>query len=116
MQHKLEKKKHCYVDTKGIAKATVYTETDDCSIDVTFLIGVTNQGDSHLILARWHHVTQFVNFTKMESVHLYDEIMKLLPHGGFETQRKGGSSGKTEVNQKIFRFLHFPGIFFREKE
>jgi hypothetical protein len=109
-----ENKKHCYMDTKEIAKAAVCTETEDCSLDITFLIGVTNRRDSHLLLARWHHVNEFVNFTKMQSVHLYDEIIKLLPHGGFETQRKGGSLGKTEVNRNIFQFLHFPGNFPRK--
>jgi hypothetical protein len=51
----------------------------------------------------------------MQSVHLYDDIIKLLPHGGFKTQRKGGSSGKTEVNRNIFQFLHFPGNFPRKR-
>jgi hypothetical protein len=53
-----ENKKHCYMDTEEIAKAAVYTETEDCCIDITFLIGVTNRRDSHLLLARWHQPCQ----------------------------------------------------------
>jgi hypothetical protein len=36
---------------------------------------------------------------------LYSALAKLLPKGGFESMRRGGSSGATEVNQNLFNFL-----------
>lgn len=83
----------------------------DC--DLTLLVGTTKTPQSHVLRLRWHNVTAAACMQDGKAMALHQALSKLLPKGGFEAIRRGGSSGATELNAHFFKFLHHNSNFPR---
>lgn len=109
-----KKQKHGHITSDQIASAGLFSDISKEPVDLSIILGQTEGINYHLILARWHSQSKFINFTTAQSMHLYSEVRKLLPSRGFEAHRVGGSSGTTQVNKAFFQFLGTPGNFPRK--
>jgi hypothetical protein len=111
-----ERNKHKHPTVEQLRGATVYEEpTSHSDIGITLLIGESGNGIcDHLLDARWHNIEAFQNLSKANDIELYHDCKKLLPRGGYEAHRSGGSSGVTKVNKEFFNFIHQAGNFPRQ--
>ena len=70
-----------------------------------------------LILMRLHTslASQYFNLCGKDLQKLYERItLKHLSHGGFDIQRRGGSSGTTSVDRNFLKFIRYNGNFPRK--
>lgn len=83
-------------------------------MDVTIITGQFKSSSATsacqaLLLMRFHDIDNAIlHPNKIEK--LYSETLKECSHGGFESQRSGGSSGRISVpDPNFFRFINSPG-------
>ena len=71
---------------------------------------------SVLVLMRIHNRSNTTNPKMSEMIQLYDYITQdgMLRHGGYDSARSAGSSGLTEFNNTMARFLNVPSNFPRK--
>jgi hypothetical protein len=86
----------------------------DC--ELSLLVGTMNTifPQSHALRLRWHKVEAAASMKDGQAMALHAALTKLLPRGGFEAMRQGGSSGATAVNEHFFQFLSHDTSFPRK--
>jgi hypothetical protein len=82
--------------------------------DISLLVGNTNNSKSHALRLRWHKAPIAAAVTAGQAMALRKALSKLLPKGGFEAMRRGGSSGATAINEEFFQFLDHEASFPRK--
>ena len=87
----------------------------DPHVDVTILGGVFWGCHAYetVLNARWHKAGVFSGLSNAQRRSLYEDIQPLLPRGGFEAHRFGGSSGRGALTPEVFQFIHHPAALPR---
>lgn len=109
-QSQMELKEAAEATIQQVIKSALETTEMALAMEDAFkgaLNGVSAQ--AHLLLLRFHDVESFKQLRESFGQHAYSRFKELMGRKGFEASRKGGSSGKTQVNANFFKFLHEPG-------
>lgn len=91
----------CLEDLQHVSLAPDIPE--DCAIQL--LVGITASQKSHVLRLRWPQARAASAIKPSEVQTLFRELTHLLPKGGHEAMRQGGSSGESAVNANLFKFL-----------
>jgi hypothetical protein len=82
------------------------------SLDVQLILGepVNEAADYHVLNMRLF--TFRCGFSDFEG--LFRDMVSILPKGGYEAHRSGGSLGRPMVDKDFFDFIHVPGVLPRK--